>query len=297
VRTLEEGHLLYDVLDTESDFAPYPVLVLPDAIPVGGVLLEKLQAYLAAGGRIFATGSSALDRNAGAFALDFGVRWMGEGAYMPVYLAPRFAMEAWSPAAHVAYSTAQTIVADDGAEVLADLQNPFFNRDYLHFCSHMHAPSTLQSAGPAMVRTANTTYLAVPGFQLYARNGQVAIRDIVLAGLRSLLPTPTLATSLPSQGLQTLMRDRATGRLIVHLLYGAPVRRGLTIPTRGITSIEVIEDLPPIADVAVALRMAAAPRRVYLAPQGQDIPFTYADGVVHCVVPRVECHQMVVAEP
>lgn len=35
-------------------------------------------------------------------------------------------------------------------------------------------------------------------------------------------------------------------------------------------------------------------KRAYLAPQGHDIPITVADGRVQCVVPKVECHQIVV---
>ncbi|HEY3376019.1 MAG TPA: alpha-amylase family protein, partial [Armatimonadota bacterium] len=152
VRVLQEGHLLYDVLDMEADFTRYAVLILPDAIPVHGKLLDKLTAYRAQGGKLFVTGSSALDAERGAFVLDLGVSYDGVSAFSPEYLVPRFPLDAWESAAFVVYAPAQCITATHGT-VLVDRQDPFFNRDYLHFCSHQHAPNTETVAGPAMVQT------------------------------------------------------------------------------------------------------------------------------------------------
>lgn len=286
VRTLQEGKILYDVLDAESDLSRYKVIILPDAIPVEGAMQQKLQNYLQGGGKIFASGESALDRDNGEFVLDFGAKYLGETTLSPEYLAPRFPLAPWEPAAFVVYSKAKEIEATTG-EVLADRQDPFFNRDYLHFCSHQHAPSMQQNAGAAMVRTANTVYVAFPVFMLYAEKGQNALREIILHGLRALLDTPTLTTSLPAQGIQTAMRQQPEGRTIVHLLYAAPVKRG---------SVEVIEDLLPLNDITVALRVEKAPTRVYLAPQNTDLAFTVQDGVLHTTVPQLVCHQMVVVE-
>ncbi|MHB9132481.1 MAG: beta-galactosidase [Armatimonadota bacterium] len=287
VRVLQEGGILFDVLDTESDFSRYPVLILPDAVPVTGALREKLQVYLQGGGKIFATGASALDYDAGAFTLDFGVKYLGEGTLSPEYIVPRFPLADWENAAFVVYSPAMEVETTTG-EVLADRQDPFFNRDYLHFCSHQHAPNTQQTAGPAMVCTANTAYLAFPAFQMYADKGQNLLREIILHGIRALLPSPTLVTSLPAQGIHTVMHQPDAGRTIVHLLYVSPAKRG--------QGIEVIEDLVPLHDITVALQVEKAPTRVYLAPQGQDLPFTMEGSTVKTTVPTLLCHQMVVVE-
>ncbi|HEY3376940.1 MAG TPA: beta-galactosidase, partial [Armatimonadota bacterium] len=125
-------------------------------------------------------------------------------------------------------------------------------------------------------------------FQLYAEKGQVVLRDIILHGLRQLLPSPTLTTSLPVQGLQTVMQQANPTRTIVHLLYCVPVKRG--------QGIEVIEEIIPLRDISVALRVDTTPSRVYLAPQDTDVPFTVTDGVLHTSVPELNCHQMVVVE-
>ena len=287
VRVLQEGHLLYDILDTESDFSRYQVIILPDAIAVAGALREKLLAYLADGGKIFATGASALDPAQQAFTLDFGVRYLGESAFSPEYIVPRFPLADWENAAFVVYASAKEIAATSG-EILADRQDPFFNRDYLHFSSHQHTPNTQEIAGPAMVRTANTVYLAFPAFQLYADKGQNVLREIILHGLRALLPAPTLATNLPAQGIQTVMRQPTEQRTVIHLLYASPVKRG--------RDIEVIEDLPELRDITIDLQVTKTPTRVYLAPQNTPLTFTVADSVLSTTVPAMTCHQMVVVE-
>lgn len=287
VRILQEGGLLYDVLDSSSDFSKYKLLILPDAIPVNGVLQAQLEKYLAGGGKIFATWESALDSERQAFTLDFGVKYQGESAYSPEYIVPNFELANWADAAFVMYSPAKDITNTTG-KVLAELQHPFFNRDLLHFCSHQHAPNTMEAAGPAMVSTANTVYCAFPVFDLYAKKGQNVLRDIVLHGLRTLLPESTLTTSLPAQGVHTVMYQVAEKRTIVHLLYASPVKRG--------EGIEVIEDILPVYNVEVKLHTTAKPKRVYLAPQGIDLAYTLADGILKTTVPELNYHQMVVIE-
>ncbi|MDR3708659.1 MAG: beta-galactosidase trimerization domain-containing protein [Capsulimonadaceae bacterium] len=288
VRVLRQIGVTYDVIDAEFDFNKYKVIILPDAIPVTGALQGKLTAYLKAGGKILATGSSALDSETGEFALPLGVRGKGVTAFSPEYLVPRFELNNWAEAAFVIYSPMQDIDALPGAEVLAVRQDPFFNRDYLHFCSHQHAPSTQIDAGPAIVATSNTAYIAFPAFALYREKGQNVLREIIEHALRLLLPEPSLRTSLPGQGVATAMRQASENRTVVHVLYGSPVRRA--------ANIEVIEDLIPILDTAIALRTPKRPSRVYLAPQGTDLPFTYESGTASTTVPKFECHQMVVFE-
>jgi hypothetical protein len=288
LRVLLEGHLLFDVIDGDADFSRYAVVILPDAIPADATLQSKLAAYLRDGGKVFATGSSMLDREQGAFLLDFGVDYVGESAGNPCYIVPRFPLAHWERAPFVMYSTAHEITGTHG-EVLADRQEAFFNRDYLHFCSHQHAPNSGEIAGAMMVGAAQTVYLALPAFQLYAEKGQNVLRDIILHGLRLLLPEPTLTTNLPAQGIQTVMRQPAANdRTIVHLLYASPAKRG--------QGIEVIEDLLPLRDITVALRVDRPVQRVYLAPQDVDLPYILADGVLRTVVPEFTCHQMVVME-
>lgn len=287
VRVLLEGKMLFDVVDSESDFTRYKVLILPDSIPPEPVLVAKLQTYLAQGGKLMVTGDSLLDTEKKDFALDLGVKYLGEGTFNPIYLQPRFALADWENTAFVMYEHARLIKASTG-EVLADRQDPFFNRDYPKFCSHQHTPGTGEIAGPLMVSTSNTVYLAFSAFRQYTEKGQIVLREVILHGLRQLLPAPTLETTLPAQGIQTVMHQREANRDIIHLLYASPVKRGM--------GIEVIEDLLQLSHITVVFRSEKIPTRVYLAPQQIDLPFTVGNGVMQTTVPEMVCHQMVVVE-
>ncbi len=77
VRILLESKFTFDVLDPESDFSNYRLLILPDLIKVGPELKAKIEAYVAGGGRVLMTGRSGIDEAAGRFAFDIGADWHG----------------------------------------------------------------------------------------------------------------------------------------------------------------------------------------------------------------------------
>jgi hypothetical protein len=113
-----------------------------------------------------------------------------------------------------------------------------------------------------------------------------ALRDLFLRALHRLLPVPLLRAGLPSNGLATLTRQEAELRDIVHLVWAPTIKRG--------TGVEVVEDLVPLHAIAVDVRRASAPSRVTLVPEGQNLPFSHADGVTRFTVPRMVCAQRIV---
>ena len=72
---------------------------------------------------------------------------------------------------------------------------------------------------------------------------------------------------------------------LAHLLYGPPLQRGNCL---------VIEDLVPLYDVPLAVRVPETISRAYLVPGGADLPLAHRDGSVAVTVPVVQCHQAVV---
>jgi hypothetical protein len=288
VRMLVEGHYLFDVIDLEADFGKYKVIILPDYIVVDGELREKLGRFFVQGGKIFASGQSGLDRQGDKFAVDLGVRWEGPNPYRPDYFRPGFATPSLGNAAFVFYSQGQKVALDGGTE-LGVREDPFFNRDVFTFCSHQHTPTSERTPGPGMVEGKHGIYIAWNVFEDYATKGSLILKQTVHYALDRLLgEKKTLATSLPTQGVVTLQEQTMAGRWINHLLYASPVRRG--------ERTEVIEDILPVYDVEVSVRLSREVRRVYLAPQMVDLDFVQKDGVVSYTVPRLECHQMVVLE-
>lgn len=139
-----------------------------------------------------------------------------------------------------------------------------------------------------MVESGSGIYIAWNVFEDYATKGSLILKEAVLHALNRLLPDKTLQTNLPAQGVVTLQEQKEEKRLVNHLLYASPVRRG--------TGIEVIEDIVPLYDVQVAIWTSRRVKNVYLAPQMAPLPFRYENRTISYTVPKLECHQMVVVD-
>ncbi|MDR9857937.1 beta-galactosidase trimerization domain-containing protein [Paenibacillus sp. VCA1] len=288
VRMLSEGNILFDVVDLESDFDAYPVLILPDHIRIDEPLHAKLSAYLAQGGRLLATGESGLSADRDGFALDLGVRHIGANPYRPDYYRPLHPLASLGEASFVFYSEGQRVGLTESGTELGRREDPYFNRDAFTFCSHQHTPSSGHDGGPGMVESNNGIYIAWNVFEDYAAKGSLVLRETVLYALGRLLPQPTLRTSLTAQGTVTLQKQASKSRYVQHTLYASPVKRG--------QGVEVIEDILPVYHVSMELRIPEQVRRVYLAPQMTPLEFQQDGERLRYVIPELECHQMVVLE-
>lgn len=297
VRILLEGKFLFDVIDLEEDFNKYKVIILPDKIRINNELKLKIESFLHNGGKILATGESGLYNNANTdisadvkkqFAIDLGVKWIGENPYRPDYFRPNFELKNFRNTAFVCYSQGQKVELDNGVE-LGKRENPYFNRDIFTFCSHQHTPNSFRYGGPGMVENSNGIYFAWNLFEEYATKGSIIIKDIIVYALEKLLGEKrTLTTNLPAQGVVTLTNQDKYKRYVNHLLYASPVRRG--------ENIEVIEDIIPLYNIEVTVKVPFKAKNVYLAPQNTKLDFSQNGSTVIYIVPKLECHQMIIIE-
>lgn len=286
VRILLEGKYLFDVIDTESNFNKYKVIILPDLVKINHELKEKIDIFIKNGGKILATGKAALLEDKNEFAFDFGADYINENEFKPSYFRPDFQTEGLYDTAYVFYSQGENIRITDGKE-LGSLENPFFNRDIEHFCSHTHTPNKPERVGVGMVEGKAGIYIAWEVFSEYAEKGSLILKRTVTYALDRLLgENKMLKTNLKAQGVVTVMKQGE--RYVNHLLYASPVRRG--------SDIEIIEDICPVYDVSVTLTLPKKITHVYLAPQMKDIPFEVENNTVKYTVDKLDCHQMVVLE-
>jgi hypothetical protein len=300
-RILLEGHFLFDVLDAEMDFAKHRLLILPDEVRITPKLKAKLDAYLAGGGKLMLTGQSGLLPGDGGFAFDIGADWQGQSPYQPDYVLPRQDLRAsFVDMPLVMYLPSQRIRVTSG-ESLGDVYDPYFNRDYRHFCSHQHAPARPEPSGFACgVRKGNVMYLAHPVFTQYRYTGAVAHQEYAVRVLRWFLGEPTVETNLPTTARVSLMDQPDQGRYVLHLLFANTIYRGGKMELSGVgatarlSGLEVIQDLLPLRDVLVRLRLPKAPRRVTLEPQGREVEVFTKGATVELTVPEFTCHQMIV---
>ncbi len=303
-RILLEGHFLFDVIDAEMDFAPYAMLLLPDLLRVGSVLQKKLDAYLAAGGRLLLTGTSGLVD--GQYVLDTGVVCEGQSPFQPDYVLP---VEALTPSfvsnPLVMYAPSQRLRLAErgGAESLGDVVDPYFNRTYAHFCSHQHAPPRPEPSGYICgARKGAIMTLAHPVFTLYRGSGAVAHKEYAIGAIRALLADASrLECNLPSTARVSLMEQAAENRHVLHLLYASTVSRGGPMDLSGGTvacstrAVEVVDELLPLCDTQVSVRLSAKLQRATLEPHGTELSFEQdAQGTVRIHLERFACHAMVV---
>ena len=284
-RILLEGKYLFNYIDTEEDFNKYKVLILPDNVIVDDFIKEKICGFIENGGKLLATGMSAIMNDKQEFAFDFGCEYNGEALYNPDYFRPKFELKSLLNSAFVMYSKGTRITVTDG-EVLGWRENPYFNRTKEHFCSHRHTPNNFYDTEPGYVEGRDGIYIGWNVFEDYAEHGNIVFKEMVIYALDRLLADgKSILTNLPAQGVVTLTQKGSTK--IVHLLYASPVKRG--------TNVDIIEDLIPIYDTAVSV-ISNIPKRVYMPLCDEEIPFEYKDGRVDFNVNKFICNAMIAIE-
>lgn len=289
IKILLEGKYLFDVIDLESDFSKYKVIILPDAIRINDNLNGLLTKFVADGGKLLASGESGLLAN-DRFAFDFGAEYIGESEYQPSYFKPKFKPRDLETSAYVMYSPGHVIKPLMGVEH-GEFQQSYFNRDVFTFCSHQHTPPTLKRSSSGMTEGRDGIYIAWNVFGEYNQMGSYILQQMVIFALDRLLGNnKTLSTNLPAQGIVTLQHQPEEHRYVQHSLYASPVLRGKK------TALEVIEDILPVYNTEFYLKPGRAIHSIYLAPQMKAVSFNQTDGVVKYKVEEFECHQMVVLE-
>ena len=143
--------------------------------------------------------------------------------------------------------------------------------------------------GSAVTVGSQGAYIGWKIFSEYATMGSLILRDLFCAALDRLLgEKKSLSTTLPAQGVTTLMDQKGQNRLVHLLLYASPVKRG--------NGIEVIEDILPVYGIECQIRADKPIKGVYLAPQMEQIPFAQENGTVRYTVEKLFNHQMVVLD-
>jgi hypothetical protein len=285
---LEELHHQFDVLDTESPFSAYKLIILPDSHRLDAALLAKLRQYLSGGGALILSHESGLDEAGKEFALEevglsYEGPWQHEVQYLEVTDA---ALNQGLPhMVHILYEKGDAVRLQSGAQPLARVWKAYFDRNYLHFQVEQ-PPFSEPTDYVGVAQRGKVIYIAAPIFRMYADFAYQFYRLLIGNCIARFLPNPLIKSSAPSTARITVTEQ--TGRKIVHVLHYAPERRG--------RDLDIVEDVIPLANLKLALRLEARPKQVYLAPQRQSLKADFHDGYAHIIVPSVEGHQMIVFE-
>ena len=286
-RILQEAACQFDIIDENTDFGKYPLLILPDTCRVDAKLAARLDKYVADGGSMIASFESGLACDGEDFAIrSLGVRRIGPAPFSPDFIVPAGPIGNNLPRTeHVMYQRGLQVRAVRGAKTLAQVRKPYFNRTWEHFCSHRHTPSAGRTAYPGVVGKGRAVYFAHPIFIQYNDNAPEWCKQLVVNAVEMLIGAPLVQHDGPSSVLAALNDQPREKRRVLHLLHYIPERRS--------QSIDVIKDIIDLHDLTVSVKAARKVRTVRCVPQDQPLTFSQADGRVEFTLPILHGHQMV----
>ena len=287
VRILQEGAKQFDILDSESEIGKYKIIILPDNIPVSDVLNEKLQKYLNNGGALISSYQSGLGVDGKTFNLPQpGISLVGEAPYSPDFIVAKAALAKGLPETElVMYLKGMQVKALPGSEILAEANVPYFNRQWDHFSSHKHTPSSGKVGYPAVIKNGKCIYFMHPVFTQYQKNAPRWCKQIVLNAIELLQPDTLVRHSGPSSVIALLNEQEKKNRIILHMLHYIPERRGV--------DFDIIEDVIPLYNIKVSVKLAGKVNSVTLVPQNEAIPFKLHNQRIEFNLNEVRGHQMI----
>lgn len=265
------------------------VVVIPGVPCLDEAGATEIKAFIRRGGRVLAMGAGVLDAARGRCIFDTGAGYLGAAAYINDYTLVSTRVGTDMPATpFLNYEAALRFDPGSGTRVLATVYEPYFDRTYAKYCSHQNTPNRTEAAAhPACFWKGNVITVAHDLGTMYQRHGARVHRQLFLNCLRLLHTQPMLETAMPSAGRATLIHQPHENRYVAHLTYAAPMKRG---------RCEVIEDIVPLTDVPLTVRLPVKVKRVYAIPSKKRLETKAKGCTTSVVVPRLECHTGVVFE-
>ncbi len=281
-RMLLENNLLYNFIDSTMDFSKYKLLILPDVEITDNKTIEKIREYANNGGKIIASAKALIKDN--EFILDIGTEYKGKNEFNPTYLIPQY---------ETANGTTEYVMRcnfyrfdANSCEIVALMQNPYFNRTAEHFCSHAHAPNNPAESFAGAVINGNVAYIGWDIFSAYATHGHICFKELFTELVNRMIGKElTVRADIPDRAVVTYTRQESEKRNILHLLFAHTTVRG--------ERTEVIEDTVPLFNVNCAVKCDKMPSEITTVPNNKKLDFTYSNGYAEFTVPEVDIHQMI----
>ncbi len=281
-RMLLENHFLYNFIDETADLSDYKLLILPDVSGYSPEMTEKIKEFSQNGGKIIATGDSIVKDS--KFILDFGAEYQGKNEFNPTYFIPEFETVN-GKTEYIMRCDFNKFKANDG-EIVAFMQNPYFNRTLEHFCSHAHTPNNPDDNFHGAVINGNIAYIGWDIFTAYANHGHLCFKELFTYIIKKMMGDEiTVIANIPDKAVLTYTKQEKENRNILHLLFAHTTVRG--------KNTEVIEDTVPLYNVKCSVKCDKKPTLIRLVPSDESLDFSFVDGRAEFTVPQVNTHQMV----
>ena len=280
-RMLGELKYNFDFVDGSMDFDRFPVMILPDMVRVDKNLAEKLSAYLAKGGKLLISGSSALNEEKTGFALrelEFA-QFCGVDSTKTAYYQPADGSDGLT--VRSMYEPGILLRAKEGAVVEAKYVTPYFDRHWDGQHGYYYTPPTTNAPYDAVVRCGAVELISFNVFAAYNHYASAFHKRLVADALARLLPEKlTDASSLPSTARVSLTGTDGYNLLHVKVTYAE---------SRGdFCAIEEHNVLP----AGRKMRVKGDYQKVMLLPERRELPFTSEDGYAVFDLPEITGYQM-----
>lgn len=301
VRMLEDASYQFDVLDSQSDFSAYRVLILPDKITVNPALAEKLREYTVAGGKVLMTFESGLNEPQTEFAFGPVVllpeqprdlqgnlvrgQFYVSNNYADYVLPEGVLGQGLYPTEYVMYARGCAVEAKEGAQVMLWGVKSCFDRDYRHYCSHRQAPSSGVRGDAAAISGDGVLYFAHPLFTIYQMRGAHWCKILLYNAIDMLLGNRIVRHDGPSSLHLYLNEQTRENRYVLHTLH--------YIPERKSAELDVIEDIIDLYDVTVTLNLPCEVHTVRQVPNGEPLDFRRNGDGIQLTIPHIHGHIMV----
>ncbi|MCI1892779.1 MAG: alpha-L-fucosidase [Schleiferilactobacillus harbinensis] len=283
VAMLNEAHLSFDVVDAVMDWSRYRLIVLPDGVTPTEQLVDRVNAFTAAGGKVLSSFHAGFAQNQFAFK-NFPVQFVQHNPYKTNYW-----IRNGEDFEQVLYRSGMNTTLTEGAKSLALIYEPWFNRTYQHFYSHMQAPFHQKTDYPAIAQNDTFVFFAHPIFTLYNATANHNYKVAVIDAIQSLLNADTIIQSnLPSTADVVLNEQPDQQRYVLHLLHYVQQHRS--------KYSDIIEDKLPLVDIDFSLHLPKEIKRIERVSDHQEIPFTVENGRVKFSLDRHIGHDMFVLE-
>lgn len=284
---LDELGYQFNIIDEDEDFRKYKIVILPDNILCSDFLADKIDNYIADGGRLIASYRSGLNYSETEFAIKrLGISLVGDAPYSPDFLVPTSEYgKRLFKTEYVMYNQGKEIKINDAKEVVK-AYIPYFNRTWEHFCSHLHTPSSHKYGYPGITECKGNYYFMHPIFSIYQEKHPKWCKEFLRDVLETLIPQPLIKHNGPSTMTVTVNEQKEKGRYIIHILH--------YIPNKIADEILTIEDVIPLYNIKLSVCLPHAVNGVTLVPDKEQLDYEiFQNNEISFTVPKISGHCMI----
>ncbi len=281
---LSASQIDFEIAD--KDFSGFDLIIFPSGAKTNDEVIKRLKDYLAQGGKLLCFGDGLVKDS--EFLIDVGAKYLGAPNFDCDYIHTTEKNEKLPDAPLLCYYCGHQIEATTG-EIVTNRITSFFRKSDKTFCDYRHVPyDKEQKVGVSAVKKENIVYDCHPLGTIYEQYGSLYHRHYFLHLLNALEYVPAFKVDgLGSAGRATLIDQPERKRYCFNMVYAIPTKHG---------KAEVIEDIFPVFNVRIILRVPKQIKRAYLPLSGEELEIVKNGDEQSVLVPKVLCHETVVFE-